>query len=484
MSIRLRLAVWYTGLAGLVLLILGVVSYAFHIRAHYDELDLALAASADHAASEIIASQDASHLLSASGTLDIALRLYDETGSLRESLPLGDALPPVSPRDVLANPVSHPFEAIANWVPSTTSLPTLQLEGTFGLIDARDQRWRVYVHPVVENGRTAGYVEAITSLHRLDDSMRAFRQTLIILGVTSLAAVFLISWATASGALRPISRMIESAQSIARSRDFSHRVDDLSRQDELHDLASAFNEMLVGLEESYKAQQRFVSDASHELRAPLTAIQANLELLQRQRNLSVSDQQEALEEASREAHRLTRLVADLLALARADSGLSLQHKPVELDRIVLEAVAEARHLADGHKVEVENAEAVVVEGDEDRLKQLFVILLDNAIKYTPPGGRVSVKMDKQNSNALIRVKDSGVGIPPEALSHVFDRFYRADPARRRDPAGTGLGLAIGRWIVQQHGGNIQIESQPGQGTTVIISLPLPDKSALSRTPLG
>jgi signal transduction histidine kinase len=472
MTIRLRLALWYSALAGLVFLILGLVSYAFHIRAHYDELDLALASSADHAASEVAAAADTSHLISGRGALDIALRLYDETGGLRESLPPDEKLPPVSPQGIIAKPVSHSFEAIANLVPSTVLPSSTKLEGSFGLITTQDQRWRTYVRPVEQTGRVIGYVEAITSLHRLDDSMRAFRQTLLILGAASLIAVFLISWATASGALRPISTMVESARSIARLRDFSHRVEGSSRQDELYNLAGAFNEMLTGLEESYRAQQRFVSDASHELRAPLTAIQANLELLQRQRNLSLSERQEALDEASREAHRLTRLVADLLVLARADTGMSLQHKPVELDRIVLEAVAESRHLTQGQKLEVDHMNAVSVSGDEDRLKQLILIMLDNAIKYTPPEGRITTKLQRDGASVTIRIRDNGVGIPAEALPHVFERFYRADPARRRDPAGTGLGLAIAQWIVLQHGGMIHIDSQPGNGTSVTITLPI------------
>jgi signal transduction histidine kinase len=464
--------VWYSALAGLVFLILGIVSYAFHIRAHYDELDLALASSANHAAGEVVITNQNPRLMTSSGALDIALRLYNQDGNLVEGLPADGTLPPLNPEEILINPVDHPFEAIANWVPSTANIPHLNPDGAFGLIATEDQRWRDYAVPIVVNGRTAAYVEAITSLRRLDASMQTFRQTLLALGAASLITVFLISWATASGALRPISRMIEAAQSIARSRDFSHRVEGSVRQDELHNLASAFNEMLAGLEESYRAQQRFVSDASHEMRAPLTAIQANLELLERQRNLPPSEQKEALDEASREAHRLTRLVADLLVLARADTGMSLVHKPVELDRIMLEAVAESRHLTQGQTLEVDDLNAVTLSGDEDRLKQLILIVLDNAIKYTPPTGKIIAQLESQESSAIIHIEDSGVGIPADALPHVFERFYRADPARRRDPAGTGLGLSIAQWIVQQHNGTIHIESQPGQGTSVTIKLPL------------
>ncbi len=473
MSIRLRLALWYSALAGLVFLILGVVSYAFHIRAHYDDIDRALISSAEHAADEAGADRNP-HLASASGALDIALRLYDANGLLRESLPSASGLPPIDPLRILSQPSVHPFDAIAAWVPVGDPLLLSDARGTFGLLTAQDQRWRTYVVPVEYGGQVTGYVEAITSLARLDASMQAFRQTLLGLGITSLVAVFLISWATARGALLPVSLMINSAQTIADSRDFSQRVNGPTRLDELHNLASAFNEMLANLEESYRAQQRFVGDASHELRAPLTAIQANLELLQRLPNLPVGERQEALDEASREAHRLTRLVGDLLVLARADAGGALVRHKVEIDRVLLDAVAEARHLARGHKLDVTALESATVVGDEDRLKQLFLILFDNAIKYTAPQGQITVMLDRNSRSVTLRVMDTGVGIPAEALPHVFERFYRADPARSRDPGGTGLGLPIARWIVEKHGGDIQLESQAGKGTTVTVKFPIAD----------
>jgi signal transduction histidine kinase len=473
MSIRLRLALWYSALAGLVFLILGLVSYAFHIRVHYDDLDRALIASAQHAAEEAAASQTP-QLVSASGAFDIALRSYNADGQLRESLPQNNILPAINPQQILAQPSDHPFDAIANLAPVFDTLPPGEVKGTFGLLTDQAQRWRDYVVPVSYGGQVTGYVEAITSLARLDASMQAFRQTLLALGGTSLVAVFLISWATARAALSPVSRMIDSAQTIARSRDFSRRVEGPTQQDELHDLASAFSEMLDSLEESYRAQQRFVADASHELRAPLTAIQANLELLQRQGKLPRAEQQEALDEANREAHRLTRLVADLLVLARADAGGNLIRHPAEIDRVLLDAVSEARHLARGHKLDIAGLETATVAGDEDRLKQLFLILFDNAIKYTSPRGQITVTLQKNTTSVAVTIVDTGVGIPAEALPHIFERFYRADPARSRDLGGTGLGLPIARWIVEQHGGDIQLDSQPGKGTSVTVILPMAD----------
>jgi two-component system OmpR family sensor kinase len=214
-----------------------------------------------------------------------------------------------------------------------------------------------------------------------------------------------------------------------------------------------------------------VADASHELRAPLTSIQGNLEILERQANLPGEERMEAIGEASREAHRLARLVADLLALARADAGVPLRQEPVEMDRVLMDSVAEARHLTHGQRLEVEHLEPAVVAGDPDRLKQLVLILLDNAIKYTPPDGRVTVRLQQNGTGIEVSVRDTGIGIPREDLPRVFDRFYRADPARSRDPGGTGLGLSIARWIAEQHGGAISLDSHPGKGTTAIVRLP-------------
>lgn len=224
-----------------------------------------------------------------------------------------------------------------------------------------------------------------------------------------------------------------------------------------------------------EVQKRFVSDASHELRAPLTAIQGNIELLKKYPRMSDEDKQEALDEAQREAQRLGRLVSDLLALARSDAGAQLRLNIVRLKPLVMQAWSEAHHLLKGQNLILSEVEDLELDGNADRLKQLMVILLDNAIKYTPEGGKVDLSLVQVNSHAILKVKDTGIGIATEDLPRVFDRFYRADPSRTRDqedPGGSGLGLSIAHWIVEQHKGHIRLESQLGVGTTVIVELPL------------
>jgi signal transduction histidine kinase len=168
---------------------------------------------------------------------------------------------------------------------------------------------------------------------------------------------------------------------------------------------------------------------------------------------------------------MARMVADLLTLARADAGIALKRQLVELDAVVLEAFHAARQLAHGQELTLAPFEPVSVDGDEDRLKQLLLILLDNAIKYTPEQGEVTLGLQRTETGAEIVVSDTGVGIAAADLPHIFERFYRADPARNRCSGGSGLGLSIARWIVEQHQGRISVQSQPGQGTAFTVQLP-------------
>ncbi len=220
------------------------------------------------------------------------------------------------------------------------------------------------------------------------------------------------------------------------------------------------------------AQKRFVGDAAHELRAPLTSIQGNLELLRRYPNMPETDRKETTEDAYREAARLGRLVNDLLALARGDAGEGLRLEPILLHELVSESLRHAQHLTKNHQFELLNLKHCTVEADHDRLQQLMLILLENAIKYTPGGGRIRVSLDCDPDWAEIRLQDTGIGISSEHLQHVFERFYRVDKGRPRgtDPGGTGLGLPIAKWIVAQHGGEIFLESEIGVGTLAIVRL--------------
>lgn len=474
MTIRLRLALWYGALFALILLVMVAFSYAFHARGHYDDLDRALITTASHTADEVENSTTPPRLIEGSGGFHVILRLYNTDRKLVQASAGANGVPAVDPRSVITHPSGPAFDPVAGIAPPMAVI-TLPVGSAFGLAAAPAGRWRVFVLPVRQGTLSAGlvteYVEALAPLGDIDRSMQVFRILLLGLTIAGLAVALIGSCLVAGTALRPIARMIETAGSIARSRDLSQRIDTPRHHDEIGRLAHTFNAMLASIEGVYAVQQRFVSDAAHELRAPLTAIQANLDLLQRHPEMTDADRGEALAEAERESERLTRLVADLLALARADAGIPLRSSVVDLDTVVLEVFGNARQFARGQTLSLDALEPIQIRGDEDRLKQLLLILLDNALKYTSAGGAVVVELCRVGNEAEVIVRDTGMGIPQKDLSHVFDRFYRADPARGRDPGGTGLGLPIAQWIVSQHGGRIAIASHVGIGTTVTVHLP-------------
>jgi len=337
--------------------------------------------------------------------------------------------------------------------------------------EATGTRLRLYALPAGPDGR-AGYALAWASLEQLDESTRFLRLMVIgvVVGGTAVAAAG--SFAVTGRALRPVAIMTQTARAIAVSRGFARRLEEPERSDELGRLARTFNEMLGSLEEAYRLQQRFVADAAHELRAPLTAILGNLDLLSRTQEMPAEERAEALAYADAEARRLSRIVGELLTLARADAGQGLERRPVELDRVLLDALSEVRPLAEGRQLRLERFEPALVKGSADWLKQLVVNLLDNALKYTPRHSLITVELSCSADEATLAVRDAGIGISAEDLPHVFERFYRADPARSRDPGGTGLGLAIVKWLVDQHEGDISIDSAVGSGTAVTVRLPL------------
>ncbi len=471
MPLRLRLALWYGGLTGLVVLLVSLFTYAAHSRSQYDNLDYGLSSAVQHIVEEHAKDQAVGQLadaLSVPVAPDLAMRVYGSGGELLASSPNAAPAPAVDPRLVLAEPIRRPFDPVIGLGP-----PFIQVDeagGTFGVArDREGRRWRVYVDPVA--GGTRDFV-GLSPLGPVDESVAKLGQYMLLFTLLGAALTFAGGWLLAGRALRPVAALDATASAIARSRDFRRRVQVGEAKDELGRLAATFNEMLGSLEEAYRAQQRFVADASHELRAPLTSIRANLELLDRRGNMSDEERRVALGEVRHEAERLATLVGDLLVLARADARVPLRRQRVELDRVLLDAFGQAQHLAHGQELDVAEFEPALVEGDPDQLKQLFLILLDNAVRYTPSGGKISVSLRPRNSFAEVAIRDSGVGIPSEALPHVFERFFRADPARARDPGGTGLGLSIAQWIAEQHGGEISLASEVGRGTTATIRLPL------------
>ena len=311
---------------------------------------------------------------------------------------------------------------------------------------------------------------------------------LVLLPVGIIAAAAGGYWVSRR-ALAPVDRIVGTAREIT-ARDLERRIEVPRTSDELQRLAETLNAMLDRLEGSFREISRFTADASHELRTPISLIRTSAELALR-RERTGEEYREALTDVLHEAERTTGLVQDLLTLARADASAGgWFQNPVDVGgllndmRAPLTDLCTAKHLEFGP---AERPASVVVAGDAAALRRLVLILVDNAVKYTPPPGRVSVSLAAADGCALLEVADTGIGIGPEDLPHVFDRFYRADKARSRESGGAGLGLSIAKWIVDRHGGSIGIASEAGRGSRVTVRLPLaptPSWPESTRSPVG
>jgi heavy metal sensor kinase len=273
-------------------------------------------------------------------------------------------------------------------------------------------------------------------------------------------------------ALVPMQQLHRLTEKITADR-LDQRLPVANPSDELGHLTQTINAMISRLERSFAEVRRFTADASHELRTPLTAIRTEAEVALRL-PLNTAEYQHLLGSILEECDRLTRLTDQLLTLSREDAGtVRLAREPVDLAALLDSVVETMRPLAEAKELQLHMGEKSVtrIHGDEIRLRQVFYNLLDNAIKYTPAGGTVAVRLEQRNQEAVVTVRDNGVGIPPEHLPRVFDRFYRVDKARSREMGGTGLGLSIVKTIVTAHGGQVELASTPNQGTTCTVTLP-------------
>ena len=333
------------------------------------------------------------------------------------------------------------------------------------------------VSPVFRDGTPVGAL-VIGSPSNLNSELQRLRVSLILGSLLMLLIAFTGGMWLADRAMRPVKTITHAAQSIEES-DLSRRIN-LRGRDELAELANTFDNMLSRLQVAFERQKRFVADASHELRTPLTI--TNLEINQAlSKNRSSAEYKRALQTIHLENERMTRMVTDLMTLARMDSGQAiLQFEKLDLSDVALEAVERMTTLAEQQNVTLETTELpeLLINGDRQYLIQMISNLIENAIKYSGSGQTVRVETSfGENGFALLRVTDTGPGIPAEHLPHLFDRFYRVDQARAHDddssaPSGSGLGLSIVWWIVEAHHGKINVESKVNEGTTFEVTFSL------------
>jgi heavy metal sensor kinase len=373
---------------------------------------------------------------------------------------------------VANSPSDHSFDPQV--VPQATKLPPGESFGRRTLPDGRGLLF-VALHRVA-NGKDYVIEEGTA-----EAPVKAILQTwlvALILGLALLIGVAVVGGFVLVGqALRPVDRIIRTAGLIS-SHNLSERLPVPNTGDELERLSVALNHMIRRLDEAFQHTQRFLADASHELRTPLTVMQAELEaILERARD--PAEVRDLAGSALEEVERLRKIVEGLFALGRLDAGEALE-RPARFDlgELATTTAAQMCLLAEDRRISVtcHASEMVVVEGDRARLKQVAVNLLDNAIKFTSEGGKIDVRVTARGRRAVLEVADSGIGIPSDALPHVFERFFRVDKARSRELGGAGLGLSIVKSICNAHDGQVEVQSKEGEGSRFIVELPLASSS--------
>jgi len=313
-------------------------------------------------------------------------------------------------------------------------------------------------------------MEVGQSLQHIDDIMSQIDWALLAGTLAALVLAGISGAILVRRALSPVEAITRTAQSIESSSDLSQRVGHRGPQDEIGQLATTFDHMIDRLDRVFQSQRHFVADASHELRSPLTVLQGNLDLLKR--NLGDEDRRESLRAIESETERMSRIVKDLLLLAEVESGPTERGKMVSLGEILLEGLERGWQLAGNRNIILGRHEDLSVRGDAHELRQLLTNLIDNAIRYTPEGRTITLSLYRDGDWARLEVADTGMGIAPEHLPHIFDRFYRVGKGRSRANGGSGLGLAIVKAIAEQHRGKVTVTSEPGKGSTFTVWLKL------------
>ena len=361
-------------------------------------------------------------------------------------------------------------------------------ESSYGFYNGDDSPWLsalsyaslmtgVFASPILADPETSlGAVIYISQVQEIYESLhdiqlRILTWLVVVAALVILMSVFLIRTIT-----RPVGELREGIAKMSAG-DFSARVNVRGRN-EFAELAAAFNSMSERLALLDKTRNQFVSNASHELKTPLSTMKILIETILYQDPLDPGMTKEFLNDVNKEINRLSRIVSDLLTLVNIDSGgMRLNTADLDLNDLLLEQIKRLAPLAreNGIELDCSGREAVEVNGDAVKLQQVIYNVIDNAIKYTPRGGEVHASISRAGKKAIVRVADTGIGIPADDLPHIFDRFYRVDKARSRATGGTGLGLSIVKQIVLLHGGTITASSEEGKGTTFTIELPLAAK---------
>jgi signal transduction histidine kinase len=467
LSIRIRLTLWYTGILIFILGLFGLVVWGALAFGLTSQVDQRLYQTADQVLRQsnaipldnvTLISVPALETFQADDIYIQVIDLQGEVGAASQNLGRFDQ--PLDPQAL-----------------GDTQMVTEVTRGAAHL--------RVLSQPIItKNQQLLGHLQVGVRLNNVDLVKNLLLLTLATVGAFSVLLSGGVVMLTVGRALQPIDAVTNAALQITRADDLSRRVPLTGpATDEVGRLVTAFNATLERLEKLFTSQRRFLADVSHELRTPLTAIRGNVDIMRRMKDQPADP--ESLDAIQSEAERMSRLVGDLLMLAQAESGnLPISRNELELDTLLLDVYQQARVLA-GNKLTVTLGEEDQARsyGDRDKIKQVLLNLVSNAIKYTPGGGHVTLGLARVNGWARFTVADSGVGIPPDDLPHIFDRFYRVDKSRTRGagtPGGAGLGLSIAKWIAQAHGGRLEVSSQIGKGSCFSLWLPLAETRPINK----
>lgn len=458
MTLRARLALLYTAIVVGILLLFGVAVYLSVSISLTNEIEQSLHNSASRVLPLVYVSDQGELSVNVTPDIEFAadtfIQVWDRDNQLRaNSANVRNLTQPLDPASLNAS------KPISNDVLLKTETDEIYL--------------RVLTVPLVLGDRPIGAIQVGTSLAIVDATQKSLVIVLIIGTLISILIAGLASWISTRQALSPLEDVTETALQITRADDLSRRIPYTGPpNDEVGQLIHAFNQTLGRLENLFNTQRRFLADVGHELRTPLTVIKGNIDLMRRMKELD----EESMESIESEVERMTRLVGDLLLLSQAESGkLPLHLQLIELDTLLIEVLGQMRVIAkDKVALVLGEMDQVQVCADKDKLKQVFVNLVQNAIHYTPRGGKVVVSLRKSDHQALVSVSDNGPGISPQDLPYIFERFYRGEKARTRskDGKGFGLGLSIAYWIVKNHDGSIEVDSKLGEGTTFRVHLPM------------
>ena len=451
MTLRARLTLWYTAVLAVVLILFGSLVYFALSYSLTTQIERTLIRTADDILRASSMPEDLQITLRALDlTTNVYVQVWDDEGDLLW-------------QSSNASHIDGPF-ATETWGIS---------DNTFTKNQHGEEVLRVLSVPLIAlpEEQLVGFLQLARTMETVELAQSMLLGFLMMGGVLAIGVAAAIGYMAAGAALRPLDQVTETAEQITKADDLSRRIPQSSvPSDEVGRLIVAFNETLERLEALFETQRRFLADVSHELRTPLTAMRGNVDLIKQ----TGEADDETLEVISSEVDRMTRMVRDLLLLAQAESGkLPLAQEIVELDTLTLEIFQQAKVLAQENiNVSLGREDQARVLGDRDRLKQVMLNLTANAIEHTGEGGSVLIEIMCDGPWACFVVSDTGPGIPEEKLPNIFERFYRLDPSRaRKASGGTGLGLSIAYWITRSHGGNIEVESKLGVGSTFTMRLP-------------